>query len=175
MGTSTKMQSKVKIKKNSPKVCESVGSVPSAPNNARPDRGHVWTTLKDVFAERTSCAWLIRRFIDPRATFRFVAQDSELPRSPKAWAFGFGQGTLLKLVERYNLARPGFEKLSKIVYAGCNEDGCTEAPEGWGLAGILSGLHQLDQSDTEIIETMIPVYDALLAHCAEVETKSNTK
>ena len=34
--------------------------------------GRVWVTRKDIHVDRIASAWLIRRFIDPRAKFRFV-------------------------------------------------------------------------------------------------------
>ena len=40
----------------------------------RPDlsKGRVWVTRKDVHVDRIASAWLIRRFIDPKARFKFV-------------------------------------------------------------------------------------------------------
>ena len=34
--------------------------------------GHVWVTRRDVHVDRIGSAWLVRRFIDPDATFKFV-------------------------------------------------------------------------------------------------------
>ena len=35
-------------------------------------RGRNWVTRRGVKIDRVACVWLIRRFIDPKATFRFV-------------------------------------------------------------------------------------------------------
>jgi hypothetical protein len=35
--------------------------------------GRTWVTRKGVYVDRIACAWLIRRFIDPDAQFRFVS------------------------------------------------------------------------------------------------------
>src|SRR5688572_24392534 len=44
------------------------GAVPSE----RPPRGAVWVTRTGVHVDRIASAWLIRRFLDPEATFKFV-------------------------------------------------------------------------------------------------------
>jgi hypothetical protein len=37
--------------------------------------GGVWVTRKGIKVDRIASAWLIKRFIDPQATFRFVTPD----------------------------------------------------------------------------------------------------
>src|ERR1051325_7051962 len=51
---------------------------PSAarPTSGKRDRvrpGRIWVTRKSVFVDRIASAWLIRRFIDRKAKFRFVS------------------------------------------------------------------------------------------------------
>ena len=38
-----------------------------------------WATRAGCHVDRTACAWLIRRFIDPAATFVFVDNPDEVP------------------------------------------------------------------------------------------------
>jgi hypothetical protein len=45
-----------------------------------------WATWTGPHVDRTACAWLVRRFIDPAAEFVFVSDPSEVP--PDATAFG---------------------------------------------------------------------------------------
>src|SRR6185436_11101921 len=42
-------------------------------------RGATWVTRKGVFIDRIASAWLIRRFIDPDARFKFVAAQGYKP------------------------------------------------------------------------------------------------
>jgi hypothetical protein len=35
-------------------------------------RARTWVTRSGVKVDRIACAWLIRRFVDPEATFKFV-------------------------------------------------------------------------------------------------------
>lgn len=43
-------------------------------------RGATWVTRRNVHVDRISSAWLIRRFIDPRARFKFVQAEGYEPR-----------------------------------------------------------------------------------------------
>ncbi len=36
-------------------------------------KGRAWVTRKNIFVDRISCGWLIRRFIDENAVFKFVS------------------------------------------------------------------------------------------------------
>src|ERR1043166_5068025 len=58
-------------------TAEQSGRADSAPDpNPHPDEiepARVWVTREAVFVDRIASAWLIRRFIDPRSRFKFVA------------------------------------------------------------------------------------------------------
>jgi len=38
-----------------------------------------WATRRGCYVDRTACVWLIRRFVDPEATFSFFADPAEVP------------------------------------------------------------------------------------------------
>ncbi|HEU4912923.1 MAG TPA: chromate resistance protein ChrB domain-containing protein, partial [Actinomycetes bacterium] len=38
-----------------------------------------WATRRGVHIDRAACAWLIRRYIDPAATFIFVGDLVDVP------------------------------------------------------------------------------------------------
>ncbi len=42
-------------------------------------KGRVWVTRQGVFIDRIACAWLVRRFIDPAARFKFVPRQGICP------------------------------------------------------------------------------------------------
>ncbi|MEK6776037.1 MAG: chromate resistance protein ChrB domain-containing protein [bacterium] len=42
--------------------------------------GRTWVTRADIFADRAACAWLIRKFIDGKARFRFVSAKNYRPK-----------------------------------------------------------------------------------------------
>src|SRR5205085_2698456 len=43
-------------------------------------RGRTWVTREGIFVDRIASAWLIARFIDPAARFRFVPAAGYRPR-----------------------------------------------------------------------------------------------
>ena len=59
--------------------------VPQVPERAPPTaekvRRGTWVTRQGVHVDRIASAWLIRRFIDPEATFKFVPPKGYLPQS----------------------------------------------------------------------------------------------
>jgi hypothetical protein len=55
----------------------STGQKPVQPDLSR---GRVWVTRKDVHVDRIASSWLIRRFIDPKARFKFVPPQGYRPR-----------------------------------------------------------------------------------------------
>src|SRR6185436_14665665 len=56
--------------------------VAAAPARRREFAGRVWVTRHGPKVDRLGTAWLVRRFLDPRARFRFV--DAAAPRAPGA-------------------------------------------------------------------------------------------
>jgi hypothetical protein len=44
-------------------------------------KGRTWVTRRGVHVDRIACAWLIRRFIDPGASFKFVAARNYRPNA----------------------------------------------------------------------------------------------
>ena len=44
-----------------------------------------WATRARVHVDRSGCAWLIRRFIDPDAEFVFVDDPDEVPTGTTAF------------------------------------------------------------------------------------------
>jgi hypothetical protein len=45
----------------------------------------IWATRRDCHVDRTACAWLIRRFLDPEAEFVFVDDPDEVPADATAF------------------------------------------------------------------------------------------
>jgi hypothetical protein len=39
----------------------------------------LWATRRGCHVDRTACVWLIRRFVDPGATFAFFGDPAEAP------------------------------------------------------------------------------------------------
>ncbi len=131
-------------------------------------RARVWVTRSGVEEDRIASAWLIRRFIDPDATFRFVAPGS--PRQETELRFDMYDGeythegdrcTFEVLLERFELRDEALAALAEIVHDVDLKDDKFGRPETEGFARFVQGLVRLDPSDTERIARGTVFLDAL--------------
>ena len=127
-----------------------------------------WATRRDCHVDRTACAWLIRRFIDPDATFVFVADVADLP--PDATAFDVpgaefshhnGLSTFEVMAAHYEIDDDGVAALGRIIHEADIEDERFDAPEAAGLNEIIRGLGELLRDDGALIDATMLIYDAL--------------
>src|SRR5580765_705846 len=91
---------------------------------ASPVRGATWVTRTGVKVDRISSAWLIRRFIDPAARFKFVPAKGYRPAAGEL-RFDMFQGeythegdrcTFETLLLRFGLTDPALRALGEIVH-----------------------------------------------------------
>jgi len=137
-----------------------------------------WITRKDVKVDRVACPWLIKRFVDPQAEFLFVEEKDllEQARVQGATPFDAPKIAAVKLnhrgsrcsfeaiIEDFNLADPGLQKLALIVRAADVKGQENVAAEGIGLRSIAQGFAAMGLSDHERLVCQFPVYDALYAY-----------
>jgi hypothetical protein len=131
-----------------------------------------WVTREHCHVDRTACAWLIRRFIDPDATFAFVADPSQLPAGAtpfditgQTFSHHDGASTFEVMVRHYRLDEPGLEALGRIVHEADIEDERYDAPEAAGLDAIIRGMG-LRMTDPELLAASAALYDGLLMQLA---------
>ncbi len=137
-------------------------------------RGRTWVTRTGVKIDRTASAWLIRRFVDPEATFRFVADRRHAPE-PGELRFDMTGGefghegaacTFETLIARLGLTTPGLGKLAQIVHDLDLKEVRYGHPETAGVAALIGGLVATTPEDLDRIERAMPLYDGLLASFA---------
>lgn len=128
-----------------------------------------WATRANCHIDRTACAWLIRRFIDPQAEFSFVADPQDLPADATAFdvpgqAFSHhdGDSTFEVMLHHYEIADPAVARLGRIVHEADIEDERYDAPEAAGLDAVIRGLGRLLEDDHALIEASLSIYDGLL-------------
>jgi hypothetical protein len=132
----------------------------------------VWVTRENVFVDRIASAWLIRRFIDQAATFRFI--DVRKPHRPLhgELRFDMPQGeythegdrcTFETLVARFALADAALSAIGEIVHdIDCHDDKFGR-PEAAGIRLVLEGIQQSETGDEERIGKGIALFDSLYA------------
>ena len=126
-----------------------------------------WATRSGPHVDRTACAWLIARFIDPDAEFVFVGDPDEVPADATAFdmrgvelSHHGGKCTFETLLDRYSLDDPVLGAIGRIVHEADLEDDRYDAPEARGLDVLLRGLSMV-RSDHEVLELSGPLYDGL--------------
>ncbi|HEY7412876.1 MAG TPA: chromate resistance protein ChrB domain-containing protein [Vicinamibacteria bacterium] len=117
-------------------------------------RGRTWVTRRGVHVDRIGSAWLIRRFIDPDARFRFVHGHEEA--APGELRFDMfeadfthegDQCTFEVLVRRFALADPALARMAEIVHDIDLKDGRFERPETAGLDHLIAGVAMRHKDD----------------------------
>jgi hypothetical protein len=109
----------------------------------------VWVTRSGVHVDRIACAWLIRRFVDPDATFKFVDARTYLP-GPDELRFDMAEAEFTHeenrcsfetIVLRAGLTDdPALVAIGEIIHDLDIADGKFNRPETPGLGAILSGV-----------------------------------
>jgi hypothetical protein len=131
--------------------------------------GHVWVTRRVVHVDRIGSAWLIRRFIDPQASFKFVPAKGYRPR-PGELRFDMFEAefthegdhcTFEVLLQRSGLDEPALAAISEIVHNIDLKDGKFARAEAGGIAALVDGLARADISDHERIERGGALFDNL--------------
>lgn len=137
-----------------------------------------WITRERVKVDRVACPWLIRKFVDPQATFLFVPAGEVLAIAERAGATPFDvpgvklghhgkECSFEAIVKVYDLDKdPALTLLAKIVNGADTDNSLWNQPEGPGLKAIAQGFGLLGlRDDHEILERESIVYDALYAYC----------
>src|SRR5258705_4818069 len=140
-----------------------------------------WVTTNTVHFDRVASPWLIKRFIDPKAEFSFVARGQEDRRPADAIPFAIpgtklgphddNGPTFLKILREYKIQDPGLELMAQMIDKGVNYvlHGFKPAPDdrlgqiGVGIAAFSDGMIMHKTTDPERLEASYVVYDALYA------------
>ena len=127
-----------------------------------------WATRAGIHVDRTACAWLIRRFIDPESVFVFIHDPDEVPDDATPFdirgaelSHRGGQCTFETMLARYQLDDPALREIARIVHEADLDDERYDAPEARGLDVILRGLSLVAESDEHMLRLTDPIYDGL--------------
>jgi hypothetical protein len=134
-----------------------------------------WVTRWHIRVNRTATAWLVRRFIDPAASFVFCAPD-EVVAVQDAGAIGFdapgaryphqdgkGRCSFEALVDEHCAGDAALRRMAAIVHGADFRDVPDATPESAGLRAISHGFPAVTASDDETLEKATFLYDALYA------------
>jgi hypothetical protein len=145
-----------------------------APASASPEslRGRTWMTRTGVKVDRMASAWLIRRVIDPAATFVFTDPDAK-PPSPDVVRFDMFEGefthdgdlctfeVLLRASTRAD--DEALQAIAEIVHDLDLKDDRYQRPETAGIAAMIHGITTRHADDQKRIGEGTTLFDALYA------------
>ncbi|HEX8408638.1 MAG TPA: chromate resistance protein ChrB domain-containing protein [Thermoanaerobaculia bacterium] len=131
-------------------------------------RGRTWVTRPGVKIDRMASAWFIRRFVDPKARFRFAEpaspkRDGELRFDMVGGDFTHEQDrcTFETLVGRVGLPDKGVRAIAEIVHDLDLKDSKYARAEAAGVRLLLDGLMARTADDEERIERALVIFDDL--------------
>lgn len=133
-------------------------------------QGRTWATRKHPFVDRMASAWLIRRFIDPRAAFQFIDERELGGLGPKAAVFDVRGGefthvgdlcTFEVLVKSFGIKDRAVKKMAEIVHDLDVKDDKYGKPETAGVEDILAGIRKTAKNDADGLERGMAAFEML--------------
>ncbi|MFC3098400.1 chromate resistance protein ChrB domain-containing protein [Alteraurantiacibacter palmitatis] len=123
-------------------------------------KGRTWVTRRGVHVDRIACAWLIRRFIDSKASFKFISGKSYTPEASEL-RFDMVDAEFTHEGDRCSfetlVLRAGLDgdaalvSIAQIIHELDIADGKFDRPEAAGLGAMLSGVCASTDDDLDRI------------------------
>jgi hypothetical protein len=128
-----------------------------------------WATRPRCHIDRTACAWLIRRFVDPSAEFLFVDELIDVPADATPFdmrgaelSHHDGDCSFETFLAVYDLDDPALRRLANIVHEADVGDDRFSAPEAPGIDLAVRAL-AFGRDDPELLAVTGELYDGLYA------------
>lgn len=133
-------------------------------------QGRRWATRRRPWVDRVASAWLIQRFIDPRAEFHWLSDVRECPQD--ALGFDYDGAAFTHVGDKVSfevlMVSFGLEvdaalaKLAALVHA--LDVGTEATPEALGFEAILAGARSRIDDDDALLAEMGNTLDSLYAY-----------
>jgi hypothetical protein len=128
----------------------------------------VWVTRPRPGIDRVSSAWLIRRFIDPKARFVFSAARESYPEAIPFDMYveqGFGHRgddcTFETLCKEFAIRDGKVKRIAQIIHDADLGDEKFGRVEGQGLDRVLNGWAAQDVADEELLRRGVELVEGL--------------
>lgn len=131
--------------------------------------GRRWATRARPWVDRLACAWLIRRFIDPRAAFVWLDDPAQAPSDVLGFDYDGARFTHVGMHCSFEVLLASFgldgearlQRIGQLVHY--LDIGGIPVPEAAGLEAVLGGLRELHLDDDALVAAAAAVFDALHA------------
>lgn len=147
--------------------------VPSSPEQTVAQRetlrGKTWVTRKGIHVDRMASAWLVRRFIDPQADFKFVPAKGYQPL-PNEVRFDMFEAefthvgdrcTMEVLIDGAMINDTAARMIAEIVHDIDLKDAKFEHPETPGIERLIAGIALAHRDDEVRLARGAAVFDDL--------------
>jgi hypothetical protein len=137
-----------------------------------------WVTWQNVGVDRIGCAWLIRKKVDPKADFLFIAPGTmTIPKGAEPFdipgvrlSHHGGHCSFYAVVKEYKLKDPILDRIARIIDEADTVQEAMVEPAAPGLDLLCRGIRRTSADDQMAIERGGMIYDALYA---ELQTELN--
>ena len=134
-------------------------------------RRRVWVTRRDPHIDRLATAWLIRRFVDPAARFRFVdPSGGAVKRSERSFDMTRADFThegdrcsFETMCHRLRLEDDALQRMGEIVHDLDLKDSKFGRTDAAGVQRLVEGLSAAHTDSMARITAALPMFDALFA------------
>ena len=135
----------------------------------------LWATRRGCHVDRTACVWLIKRFVDPGASFAFFGDPAEAPEGAElfdvvgARLSHRGEDCSFEtFLKEYKLEDPVLSESAEIVHDADLMDEKYARPESEGLDAIVRGMQLSIADDHALIGHTDVLYEGLYAYLGRV-------
>ena len=136
-------------------------------------RGRRWVTRPRPHVDRIASAWLIKRFIDPEATFVFTDPAQFPPDAipfdaPNVELTHYGEDcTFETLIKRARLRDRRLARLAEIVHEADLRDGKYAHEEARGIDAAIRGFLAASADDHRVLEHGVALFEGLYTTTAK--------
>jgi hypothetical protein len=140
----------------------------------RPPQGSTWVTRSGIKVDRMASAWLVKRWIDRDATFRFVSGNQPVTESHEIRFDMFEGGfthigdrcTFEVLLNHFGLNDAALTAVAEVVHDIDCKDGKFGRPETEGVAALIDGIVETVADDASRLEAGAQLFERLHASFA---------
>jgi hypothetical protein len=131
--------------------------------------GRTWVTRRGLHVDRLACAWVVRRFIDPGARFRFT-DPGDLHAGPDELTFDTPEGrfshregrcSVETLLIEAGIADDAVRRIAEIVHDLDLKDDRFRHPETAGIERLIAGIVQGHDDDRARLDRGLALFDDL--------------
>jgi hypothetical protein len=133
-----------------------------------------WVTRKGIHIDRIACTWLIRRFVDPAASFKFVPARGYTPAARELRFDMFDaefthDGDLCSfevMLREFALDNPALHAVAEVVHDVDLKETKFDREETGGVDHLIAGLAWAHADDERRAEQGSAIFDALYSYFA---------